>query len=204
MPLIARGRGAAILIDPREAIRATSPTSTPAPGRRRRSSPAASTRRSPAATAAACARIASDRGLDRVVLAGGVFQNRLLLERTAASCIADAGLRVLVPAALPPNDGAISFGQVAVAAARRRRALGDGRRASTGSSPSRSTPAPATSPSREMTVDEVEARAAELRGAAGFGPMQRMAAVASVWEGLAAAMRTAGAGTVADLDRDEL
>ena len=34
-----------------------------------------------------------------------------------ARCSRDAGLRVLVPERLPPNDGAISFGQAAVAAA---------------------------------------------------------------------------------------
>jgi hydrogenase maturation protein HypF len=52
-----------------------------------------------------------------VVLSGGVFQNRLLLEATAA-LLERAGLRVLVPALLPPNDGGISFGQAAIAAAR--------------------------------------------------------------------------------------
>ena len=51
-----------------------------------------------------------------MVLSGGVFQNRRLLERTATR-LAEAGLRVLVPARLPPNDGGISFGQAAVAAA---------------------------------------------------------------------------------------
>ena len=56
-------------------------------------------------------------GLDTVVLSGGVFQNRLLLERTREALEA-AGLRTLVPVALPPNDGGISYGQVAVAAAR--------------------------------------------------------------------------------------
>jgi hydrogenase maturation protein HypF len=69
-----------------------------------------------AATAAACARVASDRGLGTAVLSGGVFQNRVLLERTAER-LERAGLRVLVPRALPPNDGGISYGQAAVAAA---------------------------------------------------------------------------------------
>ncbi|HEX4760947.1 MAG TPA: carbamoyltransferase HypF [Thermoleophilaceae bacterium] len=69
------------------------------------------------ATAGACARLADARGLGTVVLSGGVFQNRLLLERTAASLEA-AGLEVLVPRRLPPNDGGISYGQAAVAAAR--------------------------------------------------------------------------------------
>jgi hydrogenase maturation protein HypF len=70
-----------------------------------------------AATAAACARIAEAGGLDRVVLSGGVFQNRLLLERTAER-LEPCGLRVLVPRLLPPNDGGISYGQAAIAAAR--------------------------------------------------------------------------------------
>jgi hydrogenase maturation protein HypF len=68
-----------------------------------------------AATADACARVAEDHGLDTVVLSGGVFQNRLLLERTAERL---DGLRVLVPRRLPPNDGGVSYGQAAVAAAR--------------------------------------------------------------------------------------
>jgi hydrogenase maturation protein HypF len=68
------------------------------------------------ATAAACTEVAAAAGLDRVVLSGGVFQNRLLLEWTAAALEA-AGLRVLVPERLPPNDGGISFGQAAIAAA---------------------------------------------------------------------------------------
>jgi hydrogenase maturation protein HypF len=68
------------------------------------------------APAQACAEIAGARGLDTVVLAGGVWQNRLLLELTVAR-LREGGLRVLVPERLPPNDGAISFGQAAVAAA---------------------------------------------------------------------------------------
>ncbi|MGI8729371.1 MAG: carbamoyltransferase HypF [Solirubrobacteraceae bacterium] len=68
-------------------------------------------------TAEACALAAQRADTDLAVLAGGVFQNRLLLELTAAG-LEDAGLRVLVPERLPPNDGQIAFGQVAVAAAR--------------------------------------------------------------------------------------
>jgi hydrogenase maturation protein HypF len=69
------------------------------------------------ATADACAQVAARAGLDTVVLSGGTFQNALLLTRTAAALEARA-LRVLVPERLPPNDGGISFGQVAIAAAR--------------------------------------------------------------------------------------
>ncbi|MEZ5076744.1 MAG: carbamoyltransferase HypF [Solirubrobacterales bacterium] len=70
------------------------------------------------ATATACAALAAERDLDTVVLSGGVFQNALLLERTAALLVA-GGLRALVPRLLPPNDGGISYGQAAIAAATR-------------------------------------------------------------------------------------
>jgi hydrogenase maturation protein HypF len=70
-----------------------------------------------AATARECAAIAEARGLDLVVLSGGVFQNRVLLELTRDD-LERRGLRVLVPRLLPPNDGGISYGQAEVAAAR--------------------------------------------------------------------------------------
>jgi hydrogenase maturation protein HypF len=68
------------------------------------------------ATALACVRTARAHGIGLVVLGGGVFQNRLLLEGVAER-VERSGLRVLVPERLPPNDGAISYGQAAVAAA---------------------------------------------------------------------------------------
>jgi hydrogenase maturation protein HypF len=70
-----------------------------------------------AATAEAVARIAGERGLGTAVLSGGVFQNRVLLEGVADR-LERTGLRVLIPLRLPPNDGGISYGQAAVAAAR--------------------------------------------------------------------------------------
>jgi len=69
------------------------------------------------ATVRGCVLAAEREGVDLAVLSGGVFQNRLLLESTAAA-LQRAGLRVLVPERLPCNDGQIAFGQVAVAAAR--------------------------------------------------------------------------------------
>ncbi len=69
------------------------------------------------ATARACLAETGRAGVDVVVLSGGVFQNVRLLERTAALLTAE-GCRVLAPGLLPPNDGGISYGQAAVAAAR--------------------------------------------------------------------------------------
>ncbi len=68
------------------------------------------------ATVEVCTALAEAHATDRVVLSGGVFQNRRLLEAVSAG-LAAAGLRVLVPQRLPVNDGAIAYGQAAVAAA---------------------------------------------------------------------------------------
>ncbi len=68
-------------------------------------------------TVEACRRLASAAGSDLVVLSGGVFQNRRLLE-TAAAGLDTAGLRVLTPERLPGNDGGIAYGQAVVAARR--------------------------------------------------------------------------------------
>jgi hydrogenase maturation protein HypF len=56
-------------------------------------------------------------GADRAALSGGCFQNRILLER-AYRRLTEAGLRVYVHQRIPPNDGGIALGQVAVAAQR--------------------------------------------------------------------------------------
>jgi hydrogenase maturation protein HypF len=68
------------------------------------------------ATADAAVRLAGNHGCDTVVLTGGVFQNALL-SRAVAGDLADRGLRVLSHRDVPPNDGGISVGQAAVAAA---------------------------------------------------------------------------------------
>jgi hydrogenase maturation protein HypF len=69
------------------------------------------------ATVSAVTGLADERGLATAVLSGGVFQNRLLLESVSVG-LERAGLRVLIPERLPPNDGGISYGQAAVAAAK--------------------------------------------------------------------------------------
>ena len=70
------------------------------------------------ATARTVAATAREHDLDTAVLAGGVFANRVLLDATTAQLEAE-GLRVLLPRRLPPGDGAISYGQAAIAAATR-------------------------------------------------------------------------------------
>jgi hydrogenase maturation protein HypF len=61
-------------------------------------------------------RVAEAARIHVVALGGGSFQNARLLAGVRGH-LADRGLRVLVAQALVPNDGAISFGQAAVAAA---------------------------------------------------------------------------------------
>jgi hydrogenase maturation protein HypF len=67
-------------------------------------------------TAVMATRLARAGGLGTVALGGGVFQNARLLESLQGRLEA-AGLRVLIPRRLSPNDGAISYGQAAVGAA---------------------------------------------------------------------------------------
>ena len=62
-------------------------------------------------TAKAMARKA---GLPRVMLTGGCFQNALLT-RLVRATLAREGFEPVSPMAFPPNDGASSLGQAAVA-----------------------------------------------------------------------------------------
>jgi hydrogenase maturation protein HypF len=63
----------------------------------------------------ALAAISRIRGLDTVVLSGGVFQNELLLE-DLKSLLEAGSLTVWTNHGVPPNDGGISLGQAALAA----------------------------------------------------------------------------------------
>jgi hydrogenase maturation protein HypF len=67
-----------------------------------------------AAAAAACSEAGEPR---TVALSGGTFQNLRLLSSTRSQ-LEGAGFRVLAHRLVPPNDGGISYGQVAVAIAR--------------------------------------------------------------------------------------
>ena len=63
-----------------------------------------------------CNRLRALSGLEAVVLSGGVFMNALLMTEALARLEAD-GFRVYRHRRVPPNDGGISLGQLAVAAA---------------------------------------------------------------------------------------
>jgi hydrogenase maturation protein HypF len=65
----------------------------------------------------AAVRVAALAGEPRVALTGGCFQNRRLLEGLWRRLEA-AGFDVLLHRQVPPNDGGISLGQIAVAAVR--------------------------------------------------------------------------------------
>lgn len=67
-----------------------------------------------ASLAAAVAAIAATESIPTVVLAGGCFQNSLLLE-LCAERLRHAGLRVYWPEQIPPNDGGLALGQIAAA-----------------------------------------------------------------------------------------
>lgn len=69
------------------------------------------------AVVAACRRLRESTGVGTVALSGGVFQNLLLLE-SVVDGLERARFRVLTHSRVPPNDGGISLGQVAVAGAR--------------------------------------------------------------------------------------
>ena len=68
--------------------------------------------------AGTAASLARKHGCKTIVLCGGVFQNKLLLEATVEA-LAAHGMEVLSPSLFPAGDGAISLGQAVIAAARR-------------------------------------------------------------------------------------
>jgi hydrogenase maturation protein HypF len=72
-----------------------------------------------AAAVAASVRLRDERGLNVVALSGGVFQNLMFAEKVVTG-LEHARFRVLQHSRVPCNDGGISLGQAAVAAARDR------------------------------------------------------------------------------------
>jgi hydrogenase maturation protein HypF len=92
--------------------------------RRRGTDPRVMAARFQNALVEAIVRVAEDEGEERVALTGGCFQNRRLTEE-AARGLEEAGFRVLLHRQVPPNDGGISLGQVAVAGMALRRSGGE-------------------------------------------------------------------------------
>lgn len=66
--------------------------------------------------ASAIVSVAAASGVEQIVLTGGCFQNACLLERTVSRLRAE-GLRPYWHQRVPPNDGGIALGQIAVACA---------------------------------------------------------------------------------------
>jgi hydrogenase maturation protein HypF len=66
--------------------------------------------------AAVCDRLRLATGIEVVVLSGGVFMNVLLTSEAVARLASD-GFRVYRHQRVPPNDGGLSLGQLAIAAA---------------------------------------------------------------------------------------
>jgi len=65
-----------------------------------------------------CLHISAAAGLNRVILSGGVFQNRLLSEMIYTA-LTQKGLNVFTHRLVPPNDGGIALGQIAIAGRRK-------------------------------------------------------------------------------------
>jgi hydrogenase maturation protein HypF len=63
-----------------------------------------------------CCALRKETGIQGVVLSGGVFMNALIA-REAAHSLLKAGFRVYQHRLVPPNDGGLCLGQLAVAAA---------------------------------------------------------------------------------------
>jgi hydrogenase maturation protein HypF len=66
------------------------------------------------ATTDVCEKIRETNGVNRVVLSGGSFQNKLLSEGIFSE-LADKGFEVFTHRLVPPNDGGLALGQAVVA-----------------------------------------------------------------------------------------
>jgi len=61
-----------------------------------------------------CIAMRNSSSINQVVLSGGVWQNLVLLQQTT-KLLDETGFEVLCHAAVPPNDGGLALGQVAIA-----------------------------------------------------------------------------------------
>ena len=72
-----------------------------------------------AAIVEVCGRLRAATGIDAVALSGGVFLNALLTTETVGR-LEERGLRAYRHRQVPPGDGGLCLGQLAIAAARQR------------------------------------------------------------------------------------
>ncbi|MCK4352964.1 carbamoyltransferase HypF [candidate division WOR-3 bacterium] len=61
-----------------------------------------------------CKELRKEYGIGRVVLSGGVFQNKIIIEK-ATELLRRSKFNVFTHLRVPPNDGGLSLGQVAIA-----------------------------------------------------------------------------------------
>ena len=66
------------------------------------------------ATTDVCEKIRGTNGVNRVVLSGGTFQNKLLAEGIFSGLV-DKGFEVFTHRLVPPNDGGLALGQAVIA-----------------------------------------------------------------------------------------
>lgn len=64
-----------------------------------------------------CLRLKKDTGINKVILCGGVFQNRLLLS-LSTKLLLERGFKVFTHTELPNNDSSLSLGQAVIAGLR--------------------------------------------------------------------------------------
>jgi hydrogenase maturation protein HypF len=109
------GAGAPLVVDTRPLVRAVAADVT------RGTSPSEIARRFHTAfvdlIVAVCVRLRGETSLSAVVLSGGVFLN-VLVTGEASERLTQAGFRVYRHSLVPPGDGGLALGQLAIAAAR--------------------------------------------------------------------------------------
>jgi hydrogenase maturation protein HypF len=66
-------------------------------------------------TSRAIQQIHSETGIIKVILSGGTFQNKYLVKKVV-DLLRNSSLDIYMPSQLPPNDGGIALGQMAIAA----------------------------------------------------------------------------------------
>jgi len=69
-------------------------------------------------------KIRNETGIAKVALSGGTFQNKYILERIKPLLLNEK-FKVYTQTSIPCNDGGVALGQLAIAAKRRNRGIGE-------------------------------------------------------------------------------